>query len=351
MTDFDAQAIAGNEASVLAKRPYIATEGRNAGKAVIAVNSGRRDDKGNPLYVEQLTANATLRKDEWISLDEALITVARQRLTVVEDFRAAGLVQNVGGLGTIVSEWETASALTDARATMDGESLVEQDNQAFGLSGVPIPIIQKPFKISERQLQASRMRGASLDLSTGVEAAQAVARKTEDMLVNGLSLGKVDGYSVYGLTNHPSRSTLTLSYDWSDGATTGANIMDDILAMIKKAENDERGYGPYNLYVATDAAFHFRDDYTSSYSQTLMDRVLAIPEISNVRFTDKLATKNAVLVQMDRMTIDLAVASDITNVQWDSGSGWTHYFQHFAAWAPRLKADYDGHLAVVHGSK
>ena len=348
---FDAQPIAGSEAGILAHRPYIAIAGKNAGKAVVAVNSGRVDEKGSPIYVEKLTANATLRKDEWLSLDQQIIEMARQRLVIVEDLRAAGLVQNVGGLGTLISEWETGSAITDAEATMDGESTADQDNQEFGLSGVPIPVIQKPFKISERQLMASRTRGSALDVTTGLEAARAVARKSEDMLFNGLTMGKVKSYSVYGLTNHPNRATISLTYDWSLAATTGANVLEDVMALIKKAETDERGIGPYNIYVSTDAAYKFREDYTSNYGKTLLDRILEIPEISNVRFSDKVKSKNAVLLQMDKTTIDLAVASDVTNVQWNSPSGWTHNFQTFAAWAPRIKGDYDGHLAVVHGTK
>ncbi len=214
--------LAMGENGILAKRPYIATAGRYAGQSVVAVNTGQMDNQGQPLYAEKpIQANATLRKDEWIDLEDTIIESARERLVIVDDLQSAGLTYNVGGLGTLISEWETASEITDAEITMDGESTADKDRQEFGLNGVPIPVIQKPFSIGERMLMASRQRGASLDVTTGTEASRAVARMSEKMVFNGASIGANNSagqrYTVPGLTNFPGRATFTLS-DWSDDA-------------------------------------------------------------------------------------------------------------------------------------
>lgn len=346
--------ITGGENALLAMRPYIATHGRHRGQPVIAVNTGGLDESGNPVYSErplQTNANGTLRKDEWVLLEDQIIEATRERLVIVGDLQAAGLTYNVGGLGTILSEWETGSEITDAKITMDGESSGEKDAQEFGLNGVPIPIIHKEFSIGTRMLEASRTRGAALDVTTGTEAGRSVARRSEQLVFFGSSLSAKDSagnqFAIPGLLTFSGRATYTIA-NWA--VASGETILANILAMISLAETQERAFGPFNLYVPGAYAGRLREDFKANSDKTLMQRILGIPEIKAVRISDVLTTGNVVLVQMSRGTIDLAVASDVTTVQWQSGSGWTNHFQTFAAWAPRIKQDFDGHCGVVHGS-
>lgn len=348
--------LAGGENAVLAKRPYIATNGRYAGHPVVAVNTGQLDQSGNPVYAERpINTNATLRKDEWIDLEDQIIEAARERLVIVDDLQSAGLTYNVGGLGTLVSEWETGSEITDAEITMDGETVVNKDRQAFGLNGVPIPIIQKDFTVGERMLLASRQRGASLDVTTGTEAARSVARKSEHMIFFGASIGAANSagnsYTIPGLTTFTDRETFTIS-DWSDTTTpiTPETIFSEILTMVKNLETNQRSYGPFNLYIPGVYASRFREDFKANTDRTLMERVLAEDTINAVRVSDVLTDGNVVLLDMNRRYIDLGVASDITTVQWQSGSGFTNHFKTYAAWAPRIKSDYDGRSGICHGS-
>src|SRR5262245_27813265 len=87
-----------SEAKVLASRPYINEEGHPC----ITVNTGQLDKDGMPIYKEQrIQTNATLRKDEWLRLDETLIEAARERLVMVGDIRAAGLTDHVCAGGVV----------------------------------------------------------------------------------------------------------------------------------------------------------------------------------------------------------------------------------------------------------
>jgi uncharacterized linocin/CFP29 family protein len=337
------------ENDVLAKRPYIATSGRNKGKPVVVFNTGQMDNNGQPVYSERVVANATLRKDEFINLEDALIEAFRERLVIVDDLISAGLTYSVGGLGTLTSEWEDASEMTDAEITMDGETDVARDRQEFGLQRVPIPLIHKDFKIPERMLLASRTRGAGLDVTQGVEAARAVARVSESMVFNGANIGGSDGGRIYGLTNFPKRETISIG-DWGDDDVTPEDIFKDILAMIKKMETEQRIYGPFDLYIPGAYASRFREDFKEFSDRTLMERVTSEDNINRVRVADKLATGNVVMVQLSRSVIDLAIASDVTTVNWSSGSGMTNYFKVFAAWAPRLKTDHDGRCGIMHAT-
>ena len=340
-----------SENGILSQRPYIATNGRYAGHPVITVNTGQLDQSGNPIYAERpINTHATLRKDEWIDLDNNIIEAARERLVIVEDLMSAGLTYNVGGLGTMIAEWETSSEVTDARITMDGDTVTERDRQEFGLNGVPIPLIHKDWKISERALLASRTRGAALDVTTGQEMARAVARTWEGMVFNGVPSLTTGGYSIPGLTTFASRETKTIS-DWTDTTNVSPeDIFTEILEMVQQLETDARAYGPFTLYIPGAYAFRFRQDFKEFSDKTLMERVTDEDSITRVRVSDVLETGNVVMVEMTSRTIDLAMAADITNVQWQSGSGMTNYFKTYAASAPRLKADYDGRCGILHGS-
>jgi len=268
MTD---SAVGGGENAILSQRPYIATNGKNSGHPVVAYNTGQLDDKGMPIYGERrITANATLRKDEWIDLEDQIIEAARERLVIVDDLQSAGLTYNVGGLGTLISEWETGSEMTDADITMDGETVRNKDRQEFGLSGVPIPVIGKDFKIGERMLMASRQRGAGLDVTQGVEAARSVARTSEAMVFNGASIGASNSagnrYTIPGLTTYGGRSTFTMS-DWSDDVgVTPEDIFKEILEMVQQLETEERHYGPFTIYIP--GAYAYRSARTSRSTAT-----------------------------------------------------------------------------------
>jgi uncharacterized linocin/CFP29 family protein len=263
------------------------------------------------------------------------------------------LTYNVGGLGTIISEWETASEITDAEITMDGETKNNKDRQEFGLNGVPIPIIQKDFSIGERQLLASRQRGAALDVTTGVEAARSVARRSEQMVFFGANIGASNSagnsYSIPGLTTFADRATFTIS-DWSDPTVTPETIFSEVLQMIQEMEVEERSFGPKTLYIPGVYAFRFREDFKEFSDKTLMERVTDEDMISRVRVSDVLTDGNVIMVEMTRSVLDLAIASDVTTVQWQSGSGFTNHFKTYAAWAPRMKADFNGNTGILHGS-
>jgi len=200
---------------------------------------------------------------------------------------------------------------------------------------------------------ASRTRGSALDVTTGVEAARAVARTAESMVFYGTNLGAVPSaanrYTIYGLTNFPGRATASIG-DWSDAAYTPEDILDDILNMVRILETQQRHYGPFTLYIPGAYAWRFRQDFKSFGDRTLMERVMAEDSIKALRVSDTLQTGEVVMVQLTSDVLDLAMAADLTTIQWASPSGWTNYFQTFMAMAPRLKNDFDSRTGILHAS-
>lgn len=340
--------LAGGENGYLAKRPYIANEGPYRGKSVIAVNTGRKNEAGEPIYAEKvISTNATLRKDEWISLEDAVLEAAEERLSIVNDIPR----YNVGGLGVQIAEWETVGQMTEATVAMDGDTVGEKDRVGFGLDGVPIPMIFKDFQLSERALLASRSRGADLETINAYAAGRVVAEKSEDMIFSGLDIGTVPGstYQVYGLLNKPNRPVQLIS-DWSSSGVSNETILAEILSMIGELEVEQRVYGGLTLYIPTAYAGRFRGDFKANSDKTLRQRVLELEEIGDIKIVDRMPVGNVVLIQMNRRTMDLAVAADLSTVNWQSGSGFTNFFKTYAAWAPRIKVDANSRFGYIHGA-
>lgn len=295
---------------------------------------------------QKIQTNALLQKDEWIAYDSAVRNIATIRLNGINDLRSMGLVYNAGDLGSTIAEWDESSDMTDAELNMAGVTTTGKDTVAFDTNGVPIPVIRKDFQVNIRRLLASRRMGASVDVTGAQIATRLVAERSESMLFNGASVS-IGGYTVYGYTNHPQRNTGTVS-DWSAGATTGATIVTEILAMVS-ANEASRHYGPYNLYVPANFWPKLREDYSATKGDnTIMDRIMAIDSINNVKVSDQLTANNVVLVQMTSDVVDLAVAQDVTSVQWDRGDGMQTNFAVMAAWAPRIKQDYGDRLGIAH---
>ena len=103
-----------------------------------------------------LQANALLRKEEWTQLDREVLMIATKRMSVYNDLRAQGLIKTGGGLGLIVSQYETMSDMDPAVVSMSGTHAGNNDRVDFALNSVPIPIIHKDFSLNIRMLLASR---------------------------------------------------------------------------------------------------------------------------------------------------------------------------------------------------
>lgn len=338
-----------------ARRPYI----NDAGQAVVAIPTGRlHPESGLEVLQEQPIADqlaaysSTLRRGDWERIDARLLQAAQERLTIYGALSARGLTFNAGGLGSVVSQWENVSEMTDAEITMDGETSNDRDRIEFDMQGVPIPMIHKDWKLSIRSLEASRTSGQSLDVTTGTAAARSVTRTIERMLLTGANVNAANregtSFTLPGLTNWASRKTKTLS-DWSNGTVTPETIYTEIEEMITTMEQ-QRCYGPFILFVPNTALYRFREDYKADSDRTLMDRVMATGKISEIVVSDSLDSNDVIMLEPTDQFLDIAEAAGFSTVQWQSGSGFTLMFKSYMAAALRLKTDFDGHVGVMHGS-
>ena len=301
------------------------------------------------LNLNALRTNDLLRKDEWEELDTRVVEVFTKRLRGIQDLRDAGLTLRLGGLGTLVSQYEQQSDMTAADVDMSGATPGERDLPAFNLVGVPVPIIHKDFQINIRHLEASRKLGDSLDMTAAEIAARKVAEALEDILFNGSSV-VVDGSSIYGYTNESNINSDTAS-NWGGGdfGTLG-NILPTYLGMLGALEGDY-AYGPYGSYVATTQYRQMLDVYDDGSGQSARERVLqAIPELQFIKPSADLADGTVLIVQMTRDVVDLAIGADVTTVQWATQGGMVQNFKVMTAAVPRVKSDYAGQSGIAEAT-
>lgn len=319
----------------------------NSAGALVARGGVAQTMLQHKFNVGALRSNATLRKDEWIQFDEALIDIATLRMVGVGDLLNRGLRFDVTqGLGSTTVEWETVDETREAEVNMDGINRAQNDRVDFVLQSLPLPIIHRDFEINSRALQVSRTRGEALDTTNMRIAGRKVSERIEQILFNGITY-TFAGASIFGYTTHPNRNTVTLATPWDNSGITGELILTDILAMISAAHTD-RMFGPYVLYVPTLWWIALLEDFKANSDKSILTRMLEIPTLEDIKVSDFITVDNAVMVQMTSDVVDMVVAQQPTTVQWETDGGFKLNFKVMAVMIPRLKADADGRSGIIH---
>lgn len=332
--------------------------GLDTGKTIFAGGSGKWAaerllkalKEGRPMAAAELRTLDTLSKDEWVQFDEALVAEGIIRLRGVADLLAAGLSINIpNAMGKTLFQWEKVTDMNPAEVSLSGIGRTEDDRQEFSLGNLPLPITHKDFNISLRQLEASRNRGESLDTIQARTAGRLVSEQLEKMLFQG---GKTfGGNTIYGLTTHPNRNTggYGTNGNWSQAAKTGADILADVLTMIKALEGD-RMYGPYWLYVASGASTKLEEDFKANSDKTIRQRVLEVDRVQKIQVVDQMPADTVVMIQATSDVVAMVNGEPLQTVQWDVEGGFIVKFKAFAIQVPLIRADAQGRSGVYHMS-
>lgn len=311
------------------------------GQSLVTINEDGDTVKAN--------GPASLQYEEWLDIDRTVIEIATQRLVGIKALISAGLTHSMGSIGQVISLWDRQSDMTGADVSMDGVAAGEEDAAAYLTQQVPVPIIHKDFRINARKLAASRIQGESLDTTQASISARKVAEKSEDMLFAGSTV-KVEGNSIYGYMTFPDRNQYDLNVSWTAPSKTGPQILLDVQGMIAQLRGDSF-YGPYSLYVPGTYEGTLDNDYApgTSDARTIRDRIMQLSGMASIAVVDRLTDANIILVQLTRETVDLAIAQDISTVQWEELGGLRSHFKVMAIWVPRIKSDFDGKCGISHG--
>jgi len=324
-----------------ALRPFVGNDGRQYVDM---------EKNGSRVAVPVHNANATLRKDEWKTLDTAIVKAAKPRLRVVADLRAAGLTYTIpNGMGKTVLQTEAQSDITDAVTSMDGLHQGQADRPVYSLTNLPLPIIHKDFFFSARQVMTSRNGGSPLDTTTAELAARKVAEGAEKLALGVASEYVFGGGTIYGLANFTSRLTKSMTLPTAS-AWTGKTVVTEILQMKQQSMNAYH-YGPWVLYTSPSWDQYLDEDYSSAKGDnTVRERIAKIEGIQAVRTADYLTDYQMILVQQTSDVVREVIGMDITTVQWPSQGGMQINFKVMAILVPQVRADHNGKTGIVHGT-
>lgn len=293
-----------------------------------------------------LATNSILLRREWEALDAAVIRAFRIRTGGIADLRGAGLTSNTT-LAEMLNSFRVASERARPNVTMDGRTRIDQDRTERRTYSVPIPIISTGYQFSMRELMAARAVGSELETVEAEEAAQSLSEETERILFDGNSNVVVQGEKIYGYTNHPDRKTDTAGNFGGGDFGTEHNGYKTVLGVLE-AMALWRYYGPFMVYIYPTQYNQLLTIHTDGTGDKELDRILRLPQIIDVKVNDTLSAGEVVFVQMDRSVVDLRIAMDLTNVQWDNPDGSAVFFKAMLAMVPRLKPNYDTNLGVCH---
>jgi uncharacterized linocin/CFP29 family protein len=108
-----------------------------------------------------------------------------------------------------------------------------------GSRSLSVPMLQRPFRLSIRRIQGHLELGLPLDLRPVEDAAEAVARREEEVIYQG-----IEALALPGLLTVEGRATLPLK-DWS----VVEQALNDVLAGVERL--DSKGFnGPYVLALS-----------------------------------------------------------------------------------------------------
>jgi len=303
------------------------------------------------------TNAATLRRDEWKRLDDALVNIVESRLNGVQDLISRGLIYNLGnGFGTTILEWHDVSDALEAALTMDGVTRGNNDRVEFQHNYLPLPIIHVDWEINARVLASSRNMGRPLDTTMMERSGRKIAERLENMLFTDTtySYGETDSRgrnTIYSYINHPDRNTVTLSVNWDDSAKSARDILDEVLSMKQTAINAHYN-GPFMLYIPTAYETIMDEDYedtgTSATGVTVRQRIKQIGSILDVKVVDTLPANNVLLVQMSSDVVRLVRGMPVQNVQWGEEGNMVTKYKSMTIQVPQIRSDANGASGIVH---
>ena len=341
--DLAAQAMLNGRLEPGRMRPYI---GKN-GRAYITLYKG-----GNPKELSSYQAipvdNATLQRDEWKQLDDAVLKISEERLGGIQDLIDNGLTFDLGNaMGTTVLEWHDISDAMEASLTMDGVTRGKGDRPNYGTHYLPIPIIHVDYEITARVLEASRKLGNPLDTTSAERAARKVNEKLEEMLFTDVSYS-FGGGAIKSYLNFADRNQVSLTENWDASGKTAAEILADVLN-LKQASIDAYHYGPWMLYIPTAYETTLDGDYDATTpGTTIRERILKIAGIKGIKIIDKLTANNVLLVQMTTDVVRLVRGLGIQNIEWQTEGKFITKYKVLTIQVPQIRSDQDGKCGIVH---
>lgn len=306
-----------------------------------------------PKERQRLRANAALPKEAWIDVEDAVYPAMDDVLTVFNDIRGRGLTTSADIQDKSV-EWHKQDYEATANVSMDIETAPDDEGRVeYDLDGSPLPLIYSQFSVGFRDGGGQPQPGQSVEVLNAEGSSRVVGEAAEDIVLNGWDAtvggedarGRIDGYTMYGLTNHPSTHTGSLG-DWTADTS---NVRKDLKSMMGDLRDDNfrAGNTGYFVYVGSDLEDVFTEpDSEGSGDLLVQDRLNSLNDIGTIKVSEYLDPDAVLMFRPTRDVIDLAIALDETVIQWDGP--FRDNFMTVMSFAPRVKDTMRGQAGMAY---
>lgn len=306
----------------------------------------------------QIRANASLPQDAWIGIEDAVYPAMEDVLTIVDDLRDRGLTVDES-VQNKVAQWHKQDYEATATISMQPETATDEGNVEYDLAGAPLPLIHSDFSIGFRETGTDGpvgqgMAGQDLETLNAEGSARAVAEAVERLTLYGWEPtisgdnpnSTVDGYTMYGLTNHPSVHTGTLG-DWVDNpAVIRDNLKDDMARDLKDDNFRPTGEG-YLVYVGEDLEDTLDDpDPEGTGDRLIRERIENLQFVNEIKTLEFLQDDAVLMFRPTADVVDLAIGLEEQVVQWEDP--FRDYFKTVMCMTPRVKDTLRGQCGIAY---
>jgi hypothetical protein len=329
----------------------------------------RQLGKTGELSIPALRALSPLSDKAQILVDTAVVEVGLERLQFTADLLEENLTYTLSDpLSVTLLEWESINKVGGAQRSMTPSARNESLLTDRILERLPIYVTTDDFSINIRTMKMSERVGIPLDTTLIKQAVRRVNEALEDASINGattldgqpLAVGSQGGqYTAPGLLNAPNANQITLASNWANQTnlgnfTAGGLIFQDVEAMIVQNQNAHK-YGPYGLYIPTVYGNAIDNDFKQYSSDTIRQRLSAIPSLKKITVVDHMpytvgGLKQVALVQLTDDVVQVVNGQPPTVIPWTSLDGFTLHWLVMAIMVPRVRSDYNGQSGICIGS-
>ena len=241
--------------------------------------------------------DAPLSTEEWVKLDEVVVDMARKLLVGRRFIHLTGPLG--AGVQTVpvptVSGGEACLHDEEGCACEAGECEVIQ---VTGHKFLSLPLIHQDFRLSWRDIEASRRMGWPLELGPAAAASAACARAEDDFIFHG---HPEHGYE--GLLNAASRHTVPLG-DWDESGQAFANIVAATEALVA-----DGFYEPFAVVLSP--ALYAKTQRIARGIGRLESKLIQDVAEGGLFRSPVLAENQGLVVAMGAHNFDLVVAQDL----------------------------------------
>jgi len=315
----------------------------------------RQQMLANAEQTKRLRANASLPKGAWVGIEDAVYPAMDDVLMVVDDLRSRGLTINED-VQNKVTEWHKQDYTAEATVSMEPETETDEGQAEYDLDGSPIPLIHSDFSIGFRESGAGDGAILDEDIETlnaegsGRVVAEAMEKLTLygwEPTISGNDLGGTqDGYTMYGLTNHPSVHTGELE-DWvTEPDQIRSDLKDRMFRDLKDDNFRPTGDG-YLLYIGEALEDVMDDpDPEGTGDRLVRERIENLNDLAEIRVSEFLEPDSALVFRPTSDVIDLAFALEEQVVQWEDP--FRDYFKTITGFTPRVKDTLRGQCGIAY---